>query len=387
MQFTNKQVPFCVVRNSLLFVMLLSMSPEAKSSDEFSADTLGPRAIEGMRMVWSDEFNIDGKPDPRHWKYESGFVRNEELQWYQPNNAEVKNGLLVITARRDTFPNPGYDPLSSDWKKKRPYVYYTSSGIKSSGLVSYKFGTIEVRARIDTTKGSWPAIWTLGTSGEWPSGGEIDIMEFYRSAGIPSILANVAWGTATRWVAKWDSSKKPLSYFLNKDPLWPQKFHVWRMDWTQDSIRLYLDNEMLNFTLLSQTINVRTPPVNPFLQPHYFLLNLAIGSNGGDPSKSVFPVTYEVDYIRVYQKITSANITVNSDVDWVKVEKNKIVTQLSPAILPLILSIRSSSGKLHWSGTINSSHSEIPLNQLPKGIYLINAIAESHILREKIFVH
>ena len=124
-------------------------------------------------------------------------------------------------------------------------------------------------------------------------------MEFYRIKGIPTILANFAWGTGNRWVAKWDDLKKPLSDFTASDPDWTKKFHIWRMDWNKDSINLFLDDQLLNTTLLSQTIN--PDGFNPFLQPHYLLLNLALGRNGGDPSKSRFPIKYEIDYVRVYQ--------------------------------------------------------------------------------------
>jgi beta-glucanase (GH16 family) len=124
-------------------------------------------------------------------------------------------------------------------------------------------------------------------------------MEFYRVKGVPTILANFAWGTNQRNVAKWDDLKKPLTDFIANDQNWTKKFHVWRMDWNKDSISLFLDDQLLNSVLLSQTIN--PDGFNPFLQPHYLLLNLAIGGNGGDPSKTRFPIKYEVDYVRVYQ--------------------------------------------------------------------------------------
>jgi beta-glucanase (GH16 family) len=84
------------------------------------------------------------------------------------------------------------------------------------------------------------------------------------------------------------------------DTNWIKKFHIWRMDWDNVSIRLFLDDQLLNEVLLSETVN--PDGFNPFLQPHFILLNLAIGANGGDPSKSAFPIKYEVDWVRVYQK-------------------------------------------------------------------------------------
>jgi beta-glucanase (GH16 family) len=154
--------------------------------------------------------------------------------------------------------------------------------------------------RIDTVKGSWPAIWTLGVNGRWPTNGEVDIMEFYRVNDVPTILANVAWGTRQPSTAKWHTETIPLSNFLAIDQKWVEKFHIWKMDWNKDSINIYLDDRLLNTTLLNQTINADSS--NPFLQPHFLLLNLAIGGNGGEPSKSATPVKYEIDYVRVYQK-------------------------------------------------------------------------------------
>jgi len=208
--------------------------------------------------------------------------------------------VLLIEGRRVNLKNPNYAPGSSDWKRNREYIQYTSSSIQTRGSRQWQFGRFEIRARIDTAKGAWPAIWTLGIKGQWPSNGEIDIMEFYRIDNFPTILANAAWGTTERWKAKWDDAKLHLSDFTKRDPDWVKKFHIWRMDWDENSILLYLDNVLINSVALSETIN--PDGLNPFKQPHYLLLNLAIGANGGDPSKSKFPVTYEVDYVRVFQK-------------------------------------------------------------------------------------
>jgi beta-glucanase (GH16 family) len=91
------------------------------------------------------------------------------------------------------------------------------------------------------------------------------------------------------------------------DPAWDTKFHIWRMDWDSEAIKIYVDDLLLNTIELSKTINPTDQgPKNPFQQPHYLLLNLAIGGNsGGDPSKTPFPTQYEIDYVRVFQKATS----------------------------------------------------------------------------------
>jgi len=250
----------------------------------------------GYKLVWSDEFDVDGRPSSANWKYENGFVRNEEAQWYQSDNATVSGGVLIIEARREQKANPNYMAGSTDWKRNRQYAEYTSSSLITSGLHSWQFGRFEMRGRIDTRTGMWPAWWTLGVSGEWPSNGEIDIMEFYRG----NVLANVACGTSTRYTAKWDSVSKPISSF--NDPQWSSKFHVWRMDWDDTKIDLYLDDALMNTSNLADMLNPNG--MSPFRQAEYMILNLALGGqNGGDPSNTTFPARFEVDYVRVFQKM------------------------------------------------------------------------------------
>jgi len=266
----------------------------------YTPDSSQPKEISGMKLVFNEEFNYEGSPNPEIWSFENGFKRNNELQWYQSKNAICKNGSLLIEGKKEEFPNPNYIADSKSWQTNRKNVNYTSSSLMTAGKKTWLFGRFEVRARIDTTMGSWPAIWTLGINKDWPSCGEVDMMEFYRPDGLSSILANVASGTGIRFKAKWNTMKKTLASLMSKDNRWPGKFHVWLMDWNQDSIKLYMDNELLNTTLLSETMN--PDGSNPFLQPHYLILNLALGANGGNPDKSNFPITFEVDYVRIYQR-------------------------------------------------------------------------------------
>jgi len=268
---------------------------------------VGLQAQQDYQLVWSDEFDVEGKPS-NNWTYEYGFVRNEELQWYQSQNAFVKDGCLVIEGRRERFPNPYYVAGSRDWRRNREYVDYTSSCLTTRLSHQFLYGRVEVRAKIPTATGSWPAIWLLGNKWEWPQNGEIDMMEYYIKDGYPSILANACWGSDIRWTAVWDSVVVPFTHFTDKDPAWADKFHIWRMDWTQQSIRLYLDDELFNEIDLSQTFNqgYAGNTENPFANTvpgfgHYLLLNLAIGSNGGTPDITQFPLRYYIDYVRVYQ--------------------------------------------------------------------------------------
>lgn len=259
------------------------------------------------RLVWSDEFEVDGRPS-KDWTFERGFKRNQELQWYQSQNAWVKDGCLVIEGRKEHRRNPLYEAGSSDWRKNREFIEYTSSSLTTRLGFQFLYGRVEVRAKIPVASGSWPAIWLLGNKWEWPQNGEIDMMEYYIKDGVPSILANACWGSTERWKAVWDSVVMPFSHFTEKDPDWADKFHIWRMDWDKDFIRLYLDDELLNEIDLSKTVNggYGGNHENPFSNiipgfKHYILLNLALGSNGGEPDCSKFPLRYLIDYVRVYQ--------------------------------------------------------------------------------------
>jgi beta-glucanase (GH16 family) len=259
------------------------------------------------RLVWSDEFDVDGPPRADNWRFERGFVRNEELQWYQPDNAYCQDGMLVIEGRRERVRNPGYDPQSDRWQRKREFAEYTSACLLTRGLHQWLYGRFMIRARIDTRPGLWPAIWTLGSARRWPGCGEIDIMEYYRG----DLLANAAWSGGSRRGSRWDTVKRPIATF--SEPNWPSEFHVWRMDWDHDFIKLFVDDQLLNTVDLTTTFNGGRGPTaggpagdrvgtNPFREPHYMLLNLAIGgTQGGDPSNTNFPARFEIDYVRVYQ--------------------------------------------------------------------------------------
>lgn len=303
------------------FCLLMSVVTSCNSSDAITnevlpgqdsvktvADTATVTQYDGYKLVWHDEFNVNGKPSS-DWNYETGFVRNEELQWYTKENVNVTNGNLVIEGRSETVNNPNYVSGSSNWKTNRQKAYFTSSSINTRASFTFKYGRVEVRAKIPTAKGSWPAIWELGNKWSWPNCGEIDMMEYYLKDGVPSVLANACWGSSEAYTAIWDEVHTPLTHFVNKDKEWVNKFHVWRMDWDRERILLYLDGELLNSIDLSQTKNRGYGGIfdNPFSNDiqgfgDYILLNLAIGGNGGTPDKSQFPLRYYIDYVRVYQK-------------------------------------------------------------------------------------
>lgn len=248
------------------------------------------------KMVWHDEFDKDGEPDPANWDYEHGFVRNDELQWYQPENAVCKGGMLIIEARREKKTNAGYRPGGKGFQG-RQWIEVTSSCLITKGKHEFTYGKFEMRAHIDTRLGSWPAFWTLGTSIDhlgWPECGEIDIMEYYR--GI--VLANVCHGLNGR--QKWLTTKKSLVE-LGGDA-WAKQFHIWTMEWDEKRVDLLLDGRLSAH--FDSTGDDEAGKDNAFRKPVYILLNQAIGgTSGGDPSKLEYPVRLEVDWVRVFQPL------------------------------------------------------------------------------------
>lgn len=255
-------------------------------------------SAEGYKLVWADEFNKNGAPDSSNWRHEKGFVRNNEDQWYSEENAACKNGLLVIEARKESKANPLYVAGSADWRKSRANIAYTSASINTSGRHAWRYGRFVMRGRIDISSGLWPAWWTLGVSGRWPANGEIDIMEYYSK----KLLANIACIGANKKV-EWHSNTFPIASLGGR--AWASRFHTWRMDWDEASIALFVDDQLVNKVEVDQLVNKDGSGINPFRQPHYMLLNLALGGqNGGDLSQTVFPNRFEVDYVRVYQKTT-----------------------------------------------------------------------------------
>jgi beta-glucanase (GH16 family) len=217
-------------------------------------------------LVWSDEF--DGPSiDTGKWGYEIGMIRNNEAQYYtgRPENSYVESGNLVIKAIREDYLGAAY----------------TSASLNTSGKYSWTYGRFEMRARIPTALGNWPAWWALGTnasSAGWPACGEIDMMEFYRSISLYNIMdSHQSWFNNTE--AFTDSSG----------------YHDWVMEWTSSrDIRLYRDD------VLKTTYTGGDPA---FAKPFFMLVNLAIGgNNGGDPAGTTFPQYYYIDYIRVYQR-------------------------------------------------------------------------------------
>lgn len=297
----------------MLFFNVEYVKPIEPNDPDFEADFEGvadDHVFENMNLTWHDEFNGIGAPNADMWSFETGFVRNEEDQWYQSNNATMQNGALTIVGRKEQVRNPNYQAGSGDWKKNREFANYTSSCMVVKDPYVFKYGTMIVRAKIPISQGAWPAIWSVGNWWEWPLNGEIDMLEFYKE----KIHANVCWGGDWRWTGTWNSANKPITHFTNSDPAWSDKYHIWRMDWDSKYIRIYLDGELMNETDLALTFNKGDNGAgeggyqNPYSNDYAgfgqrMMLNLAIGGINARPiNEAAFPLEYKIDYIRIYQK-------------------------------------------------------------------------------------
>lgn len=237
------------------------------------------------RLVWADEFDVQGLPDPSRWVHDTirnkaGWYNNE-LQYYsgpRAANAEVRDGKLRLHARKETLSS------APDWGGQR----YTSARLITQGKAAWTYGFFEVSAKMPCGKGTWPAIWTLGSGGRWPDDGELDIMEHVGSDPEKvSSAVHVAMGHAGQAFS--GSMRVPDAC---------QRFHRYQMHWTPNGVTFGVDGQAF----------MRYPKTDvgprgwPFDAPQFLLINIAIGGDlGGPVDDTIFPVTMEVDYVRVYQ--------------------------------------------------------------------------------------
>lgn len=250
-------------------------------------------------LVWSDEFDTPGRPDPDKWTYEEGFVRNRELQYYtrdRAQNARLEEGMLVIEARRERFANPDFRPGASDWRRSRQHAAYTSASLTTKGKASWTYGRIEVRAKLPTGRGAWPAIWTLGANIDsvgWPRCGEIDIME---NVGFDPDRIH---GTVhTRKYNHIDGTHKKNTLLV---PRPYDHFHVYAIDWSEERIDFFVDGKKY-FTFANDGQGQDTWP---FDRDHYLLVNVAIGGDWGGQmgvDDTIFPQKMLIDWVRVYRR-------------------------------------------------------------------------------------
>ncbi|MCX7011895.1 MAG: glycoside hydrolase family 16 protein [Candidatus Sumerlaeota bacterium] len=246
-------------------------------------------------LAWSDEFDSAGLPDSSKWNYEEGFVRNQELQYYtraRQENARVEDGMLVIEGRKERYKNPKYNPASQKWPSSREYAGYTAASLTTQTKASWRYGRVEVRAKIPQGKGVWPAIWMLGDNiGKvgWPACGEIDIMEFV-GKDPNHVHATVHYKMGGKHRSSGNKLQTETPY---------ADFHIYAMEWHPDRMDFFFDDTKYH---TFQIDDAGTGDDNPFRKPKYLILNLALGGSwGGEMDDSVLPQKFLIDYVRVYK--------------------------------------------------------------------------------------
>lgn len=276
----------------LIFSAVLFMAANVLLAQSSNADDkLVPQTIklhEGqtLKLVWNDEFDGVGLPNPEKWGYEHGFIRNNESQYYtkeRVKNVYQKDGKLVIESFKEHFEENGQK------------AEYTSGSVTTEGHASWKYGRIEVAAKLPRGRGSWPAIWMLGDNIRqlgWPKCGEIDIMEYvgFNPSQVHATVHAKGAGQAHH------TSKGSFLRIPNVE----DRFAVYAVEWTEGRLDFYVDDQLV----LAFKKGDRKIDPWPFDLPHYLILNTAIGGGWGGAKgidDSIFPCKFEIDYVRVYQ--------------------------------------------------------------------------------------
>ena len=252
----------------------------------FPVDNIGystPAIYPGYTLVWSDEFN-GSIVDRSNWGYETGNGGwgNNELENYTSSNKNsfVSNGNLIIEAR----------------KEKSGTANYTSARMVTKGRKDFKYGRIDIRAKLPKGQGIWPALWMLGTNIDavsWPACGEIDMLELLGDN--PSkMYSTLHWGGDGN-----QNKSKGTNYTLSGGSF-DQQFHVYSMDWKQDSISIFIDDKKIYAASSADFVGATS---NPFNNNFFFIFNIAVGGDwpGNPDGTTVFPQRMVVDYVRVFQ--------------------------------------------------------------------------------------
>jgi beta-glucanase (GH16 family) len=235
-------------------------------------------------LVWEDNFDVAGLPNQKIWSYEEGYIRNKEAQYYtkeRSENARVENGNLIIEARND------------NWNGHK----ITAASINTYGKKSMLYGRIEVKAKLPTGVGTWPAIWMLGNvinEGKgWPACGEIDIME---NVGFEPDIINANIHTkAYNHVKKTNKGSKITIEKPYND------YHVYAIEWFEDRIDFFVDDQKY-FTFQNEKTG---NDAWPFDKPHYLILNFAVGGAWGGQKGTddkIFPQKFYIDYVKVFKQ-------------------------------------------------------------------------------------
>lgn len=272
-------------------VLTLAISSAPGATPESGDATAGARGVPpNYHLVWSDDFNTPGLPDPAKWSYQtSGNAKlwwHNERQYYtarRPENARVSGGNLLITVRHESLPGaPG-------WVGQE----FTSAKLATADTRTWTYGFFDVRAKLPCGRGVWPALWLMSATGRWPNDGEIDFMEAVGFESPPVAHATLHNAHEGKDVPASGSTKVPDACTA---------FHDYQLDWRPDSITALVDGRPYFHQQRGNAGYDRWPYNHPF----YLILNVAVGGAWGalkgiDPS--VLPQSMEIDYVRVYQPI------------------------------------------------------------------------------------
>lgn len=272
------------LRIILIVLILISISCTGQSTEN---ETKKEGEISGWTLIWSDEFDKDGLPDVRKWSYDVGDNGwgNQELQYYssyRSENARIENGKLIIEARRDFFNGKEY----------------TSARLVTKAKGDWTYGRFEIRAKLPTGKGTWPAIWMLPSvwslgNGGWPDNGEIDIMEHVGYD--PNVIH------ASIHCNKYVHTNGTQKTATINIPDATTAFHNYIVEWNETEIKAYVDDKIY-FAFKNEN---KGWEYWPFSKSFHLILNIAVGGTWGGAQgvdNSIFPQRMEVEYVRVYKK-------------------------------------------------------------------------------------
>ena len=288
------------------------------------------KAESSWKLVWSDEFDGDSL-NTNVWTRETGGSGwgNNELQYYtdRTDNSYVSDGTLKIVAKRENYSN----------------CRFTSARLKTAGKKSFKYGKMEARIKVNggNQDGVWPAFWMMGDDGTaWPWCGELDIMEHANSRNY--VEGTIHWNAGGSSYNTpynhifWGSYSVPAYYYYSDNNNGINGWHTYGVIWDENTIKWYVDNNIY------LTAYLNDDNAYAFRKNHYFLLNLALGSNATGytgntaPNDSFQSATMEVDYVRAYSGSGELNPDGGSsqpDTDGYKSVPDKAVTTVGDCTL------------------------------------------------------
>lgn len=242
-------------------------------------------AERGPQLIWSDEFNTDGAPDISKWSYDIGNGcpdlcgwGNGEKQYYtnRTDNVKVENGVLKIIAKKENHKG----------------AEYTSAKLLTKGKFDFTYGRVDVRAKLPSGSGTWPAIWMLGANidtVEWPLSGEIDIMEHWGHN--PSVISSA---THTLSCSGGCPDTKVGETTITD---YATEFHIYSLEWTEHALNFIIDGDLK----YSYKPTVKNSSNWPYFAPQYLILNVAMGGSWFSIDPNFTESVMEIDYIKVYQ--------------------------------------------------------------------------------------